>query len=78
MASRVVLLTRSSCHLCDDAREVVASVCDDAGVAYEEVDVDADPSLRDEHGDFVPVVLVDGVRRGFWAIDADQLRSALA
>lgn len=78
MASRVVLLTRSSCHLCDDAREVVASVCGDAGVAYEEVDVDADPALREEHGDFVPVVLVDGVRRGFWAIDADQLRSALA
>lgn len=78
MASRVVLLTRSSCHLCDDAREVVASVCGDAGVAFEEVDVDADPSLREEHGDFVPVVLVDGVRRGFWAIDADQLRSALA
>jgi glutaredoxin len=78
MAARVVLITRSSCHLCDDARQVVASLCGDVGVAFEEVDVDANSALRDEHGDFVPVVLVDGVRRGFWTIDADQLRSALA
>jgi glutaredoxin len=78
MATRVVLITRSSCHLCDDAREVVARVCGDAGIAFEEWDVEADRALRDEHGDFVPVVLVDGVRRGFWAIDAEQLRSALS
>jgi len=77
MASRVVLLTRSQCHLCEDARAVVSRVCGDVGVAFEEVDVDADPALREAHGDFVPVVLVDGVRRGFWTIDADQLRSAL-
>jgi glutaredoxin len=78
MAARVVLITRSECHLCDEARAVVASVCGEAGVAFEEVDVDADSALREEHGDFVPVVMVDGVRRGFWAIEADRLRSALS
>jgi len=78
MASRVVLITRTPCHLCDEARAVVTSVCGEAGVAFEEIDVDADSVLREEHGDFVPVVLVDGARRGFWTIDADQLRSVLA
>jgi glutaredoxin len=77
MASRVTLITRSACHLCDEARAVVARVCADAGVAFAEVDVDSDPVARAEHGDFVPVVLVDGVRRGFWAIDAETLRAAL-
>jgi glutaredoxin len=77
MPPSVLLLTRAACHLCDEARDVVASVCAEAGVAFREVDVDADAALRAEHGDFVPVVLVDGVRRGFWQIDADRLRRAL-
>ena len=77
MALRVLLITRKECHLCDEAREVVARVCDAAGVEFAEVDVDADAAARAEHGDFVPVVLVDGVRRGFWTIDAEQLRAAL-
>ena len=77
MAPRVTLITRPACHLCDDARDVVARVCADAGIEFAEVDVDSDPGARAEHGDFVPVVLVDGVRRGFWAIDAETLRAAL-
>ena len=78
MAARVVLITRSECHLCDAARATVEAVCAEAGTTYDEVDVDSDEALRDAHGDFVPVVLVDGVRRGFWQIDADVLRTALA
>jgi len=77
MSPRVVLITRAACHLCDEARVVVASVCDEAGVVFEELDVDADDALRAEHGDFVPVVLVDGVRRDFWQVDAGRLRAAL-
>jgi hypothetical protein len=77
MAPRVTLITRRACHLCDEAREVVAKVCAEADVGFAEVDVDSDPVARAQHGDFVPVVLVDGVRRGFWAIDAESLRAAL-
>jgi glutaredoxin len=77
MAPRVTLITRTACHLCDEARDLVAKVCAEADVEFAEVDVDSDPIAREEHGDFVPVVLVDGVRRGFWAIDAETLRDAL-
>jgi glutaredoxin len=77
MAPRVTLITRTACHLCDEARELVAQVCAEEDVEFAEVDVDSDPIARAEHGDFVPVVLVDGIRRGFWAIDAETLRAAL-
>ncbi len=76
--ARVVLYTRGGCHLCDEARDLVASVCSEAGLAFDEVDVDHDAAARAEHGDFVPVVVVDGVRRGFWVIDRDRLAAALA
>ena len=83
---RVVLFGRPDCHLCDVARELVAQVCDESGERWIEVDIDApdasDPagggSAPDAYGDLVPVVEVDGVRQGYWRIDAKRLRQALA
>ncbi|MGI3783275.1 MAG: glutaredoxin family protein, partial [Janthinobacterium lividum] len=62
--ARVRLLTREGCHLCDEARTVVAQVCAELGEAYEEVDIDlaADPGLRRRYTDEVPVTFVDGVQ----------------
>lgn len=50
-------LTRSGCHLCDDARPILANVARDLGVTIEEVDVDADEALTRAYGLRVPVVL---------------------
>jgi glutaredoxin len=75
---RVVLYTREGCHLCEDARVVVASVCEAAGAAWREVDVDADPALVEKYGEYVPVVEVDGVQQGFWRVDAARLARRLA
>jgi len=77
-APRVVLYSRPGCHLCAEARELVAAECARAGVTWTEVDVTGDPALEREHGDYVPVLLVDGVRRGIFRVDPDRLRRALA
>lgn len=78
--ARVVLFGRAGCHLCDDARAVVTAACAAAGETWTEVDVDGldDRDLRDELSELVPVVEVDGVRQGFWRIDAARLRRSLA
>ncbi|MEZ5191649.1 MAG: glutaredoxin family protein [Nocardioides sp.] len=75
--ARVTLYVRVGCHLCDVARDVVAGVCDELGERFLEIDVDADPALRSEFGEEVPVTLVDGRRHDFWRVDADRLRRAL-
>ena len=79
--TRVVLYGRAGCHLCDEAREVVRAVCAETGDRWSEVDIDTDPSsgrdLVDELGELVPVVEVDGVRQGYWRIDAARLRRTL-
>ncbi|MBF0686533.1 MAG: glutaredoxin family protein [Cellulomonas sp.] len=80
--ARVVLYGRTGCHLCDDARALVERVCADVGATWAEVDVDLPGPdgtvLADELGEMVPVVDVDGVRRGYWRIDEARLRRALA
>ena len=79
MSPRTVeLLSREGCHLCADARALVERVAAEAGVAWTETDVDDDSALRAEFGDLVPVVRVDGKELGYWRIDEDRLRRALA
>jgi glutaredoxin len=78
LSSRLTLLSRTGCHLCDDARGILAAVAAEEGVAWDEVDVDLDEKLADEYGDRVPVVLLDGREHSYWRVDADRLRAALA
>jgi hypothetical protein len=76
-APRVLLLGKPGCHLCDDARVVVATVCEELGVGWEERDILADPALADRYWDEIPVVLIDGAQHAFWRVDADRLRRQL-
>ncbi len=78
MSERVVLYSRAGCHLCIDAREIVADVCAQVGEPWIEVDIDGDPALKARYTDEVPVVTVDGQTVGFWRIDPDRVRAALA
>ena len=78
MATRTVeLLSRTGCHLCDEARRLVQRVTAETGVSWTETDIDADPALRAEFGELVPVVRVDGKELGYWRIDEGRLRRAL-
>jgi glutaredoxin len=74
---RVTLLTRPGCHLCDDARAVLARVAADLGVGWREVNVDLASDLADSYGDRVPVTLVDGREHGYWRVDEARLRRDL-
>jgi glutaredoxin len=74
---RVTLYTRPGCHLCDDARAVVAEVCAELGEEFAEVDIDGDPDLTRRYGEEIPVTLVDGVQHDYWRVDAARLTRAL-
>jgi threonine dehydrogenase-like Zn-dependent dehydrogenase len=76
--ARVVVLVRVGCHLCEDARGVVAAVCEEVGERFVEVDVDAHADLQASYGDEVPVTFVDGRQHDFWRVDPARLRAALA
>ena len=75
--ARVTLYGREGCHLCEEARAVVAAVCAELGEEYAEVDIDTDPALQDRFGEEVPVTFVDGRQHDFWRVDPARLRAAL-
>lgn len=76
--SRVLLLTRSGCHLCVEAERVVRDACEEHGAGWRSVDVDSDEALRSRYTDHVPVTFVDQKLLSYWFVDPTALRGALA
>ena len=74
---RITLIGKPGCHLCDDARVVIARVAGDLGVAWEERSVLDDPALMAEYAEQIPVTLVDGRQHDYWRVDERRLRAAL-
>lgn len=73
----VTLVGKPDCHLCDVARQVVASVCGERSVPWHEVHLTDDPALAAEYADLIPVVLIDGEHHAHWRIWPEDLTAAL-
>lgn len=76
--SRVVLVSKPGCHLCDVAREVIAEVTGELGETFEEVNLLQDAELIARYAEMIPVTFVDGVQHDYWRVSAQRLREALA
>jgi glutaredoxin len=61
--NQVVLYTRAGCHLCDDAKRLLAEQQRHNGFTLDVVDIEADPGLKSLHGERVPVVVINGKER---------------
>ena len=74
----VRMYSRSTCHLCDDARAVVMDAAARAVFEFQEVLIDGDDELEGRYGLRVPVVLVDGVEAFEYTVDQARLRRLVA
>ena len=75
--ARIALLSRAGCHLCDDARAVIARVAADLGVGWEERDITLSADDMAQYSEMIPVTFIDGVQHDFWRVSEDRLRAAL-
>ncbi len=76
-AVRITLIGKPGCHLCDEAREVIARVATDLGVGWEERSIEHDAALAEQYWEQIPVTLVDGRQHDYWRVDEARLRAAL-
>ena len=76
--TRLTFVGKPDCHLCDDARAVVAEVLVDfPGVTVDERSILDDPALLDAYAEEIPVVLINDRVHTIWKVDAARLRAAL-
>ncbi|MDH6121329.1 glutaredoxin [Kitasatospora sp. GAS204A] len=73
----VTLIGKPDCHLCEQAREVIARVTAELGAGFEERDITQDQELYRKYWEQIPVTLVDGRQHDFWRVDETRLRAAL-
>lgn len=74
---RVILVGREGCHLCEEARAVIARVCAETGEEFAEWDLDERDDLPAAYAEQVPVTLVDGRVHAIWRVEEGVLRAAL-
>jgi hypothetical protein len=77
MEPRVVLIGKSECHLCENARLIIAKVCEELGETWSELSILEDPQLADQYFESIPVTMIDGKIHDKWRVDEDRLRTAL-
>jgi glutaredoxin len=77
-AATITLLSRPGCHLCDEARTVIARVAADLGVPWEERDITQSERDLQDYWEMIPVTLINGVQHDFWHVSEQRLRTALA
>jgi len=82
--AHLTLIGKPGCHLCDDARAVVATVL--AGIEaepgaptilLEEKSILDDPELHELYVEDIPVLLINGRVHNYWRIDPVRLHTAL-
>jgi glutaredoxin len=73
----VTLYGKPGCHLCDDARAVIARVRESHEFELKEVDITLDPGIYHRYGERIPVVAVDGVERFEFFVDPAELTRSL-
>jgi glutaredoxin len=76
--TRLTLLVRADCHLCDEMRRALRSLVVSGRVRVDEIDVDADSELAKTWGDKVPVLLAGDIELCHYRLDPAALAAHLA
>lgn len=74
---RIVIYSRAQCPCCDDATELLRELSKEFPLTIETIDVDRDEELKRAHGDWVPVVVINGQVRFRGRVPPAMLRREL-
>lgn len=75
--TRLTLLTKPDCCLCDEAAEAIERVRRTVPLELEKVDISSDSQLDAEYGELIPVLLIDGAEAFRYRVDEQELELRL-
>ncbi|HEX8881291.1 MAG TPA: glutaredoxin family protein [Candidatus Acidoferrum sp.] len=73
----VTLYSRPGCHLCEQAKAVIAPVLREFGAALHEVNIDEDVVLTARYGWDIPVIFIGKHKAAKHRVDLPQFRRQL-
>ena len=76
--TEVSIYSRSNCHLCEVALEVISEFRTEFDFTITKILIDGNRELEEKYGEQVPVILINNQPHDFFRIDPERFRSALA
>ena len=73
----ISFITKSGCHLCEEAEVVLQQICKELGLEYSKISIEENQDLALKFQEEIPVVLIDGIQHSAWRVDPVKLRAAL-
>ena len=77
MTRSLTVYTRRGCHLCADMTQALQRLRPELGFDFAEVDIDADPDLRQRYDTRVPVLVAGDTEICYYFLEEERLRAYL-
>ena len=74
----VSVYSRSNCHLCEVALEVISEIRKDYEFTITKILIDGDSELEEKYGEQVPVILIINQPHDFFRVDPERFRLAIS
>jgi glutaredoxin len=74
----VSVYSRSNCHLCEVALEVISEIRKDFEFTITKILIDGDAELEEKYGAQVPVILINNQPHDFFRVDPERFRLAIS
>ena len=74
---KVTVYSRTGCHLCEIAIDLINSVKGSDNFSLEIKLIDNDSELQKEYGEQVPVILIDEKVHDYWRVDFIRFTKAI-
>jgi len=77
MNTKVVIYSRTNCHLCEDVEKKVREVLVEIPFNLEVIYIDGDQELERLYGEEVPVTLINGAKHDYFRVDRKRFSEAI-
>ena len=77
MNTKVVIYSRVSCHLCEEAEKNLREVLVDIPFGLEVIYIDGNQELERLYGEEVPVTLINGAKHDYFRVDKKRFSEAI-
>ena len=74
----VTVYSRSNCHLCEAALEVIGEIRSEYEFTITKILIDGNAELEEKYGEQVPVILINNQPHDFFRVDPERFRLAIS
>jgi glutaredoxin len=74
----VSVYSRSNCHLCEVALEVISEIRKEVEFTITKILIDGNSELEEKYGEQVPVILINNQPHDFFRVDPERFRLAIS